>query len=105
MKNIYQIYSYSAKHGYTQITPHINALDVMDIQRAVNQMPLYENYEQGSVSIVRIDAPYKTNNRMAYVIKVKNNEGYFVVMNADTSFFVKKRGIAEYQPLQAFHTF
>lgn len=105
MENIYQVYSYSAEHGYTQITPHINALDVLDIQQAVNQMPLHENYEQGSVSISRIDASYKTNNRIAYVIKVRNNEGYFVVMNADTSFFVKKRGIAGYQPLQSFHTF
>lgn len=105
MEDIYQIYSHAQKYGYTQVTPYINALDVLDIQQAINQMPLCENYKQGSVSITRIDAYYKTNNRIAYVIRVRGNKGYFVVINADTSFFVKQIGVEGYQPLQSFRTF
>jgi hypothetical protein len=103
----YRIYSYVASRGYTQITPLVNALDVIEIQRAINQMPLCENYEQGSVSIVRIDATYKNNNRMAYAITIRNHSSYFVIIDADTSFYVKKAGspMKDIQPLNAFHTF
>lgn len=102
MDNIYQVYSYSKTTGYTQLTPYINALDVLSLQQAVNQMPLYENYEQGNVRIVRIDAHYRFNNKLAYVIRIKDGIGHFVVMNADTSFYVREAGLAEYQPLQTF---